>query len=317
MTWRNNKQLIILILTLYLVGIFCFLLTGEPALASDSDDETLGVDAAWIEGDMLRINVTDAQGEKSALALNLSDYVDNTENKEYIIIQAVDTEGNKSGIVQIKNPNYLAEPEPESESESTPAQPESKPGEHETLEPMPAVIPPMPTDGNPLTPDGSGTVMDYATETDGKEFFTISTEDGSEFFLIVDRQRNTDNVYFLNTVTIEDLVSLAQSKGTTINIAPVQEPLDSGNEENPPGYEPKPEPEPKPNSKNSSGYIFIAIIALAAVGAGYYFKIYKKDNDFYEDEDEDEGLKSDDNEDYGDIDYSDYDSDLRDGGDGK
>ena len=61
-----------------------------------------------------------------------------------------------------------------------------------------------------LTPDGTGTVVDNVTNEDSAEFFTIFTEDGSEFFLIVDRQQQSDNVYLLNTVTVEDLVEFTQ-----------------------------------------------------------------------------------------------------------
>ena len=36
---------------------------------------------------------------------------------------------------------------------------------------------------NPFTPDGTGTVVDNATDEDGKEFYTITTADESVFYL--------------------------------------------------------------------------------------------------------------------------------------
>jgi hypothetical protein len=41
--------------------------------------------------------------------------------------------------------------------------------------------------------------------------------DDGVFYLIIDRQRNTENVYFLNAVTEEDLIALAEKNGRTIN----------------------------------------------------------------------------------------------------
>lgn len=63
------------------------------------------------------------------------------------------------------------------------------------------------------TPDGTGTVVSDTTNGDGKEFLTIKTSDGNVFYLIIDKQKTSDNVYFLDTVTTKDLLSLAQSDG--------------------------------------------------------------------------------------------------------
>jgi len=63
---------------------------------------------------------------------------------------------------------------------------------------------------NPFTPAGTGTVIDNATDADGKEFYTIMTPSENVFYLIIDRQRETENVYFLNAVTEKDLLALAE-----------------------------------------------------------------------------------------------------------
>lgn len=77
---------------------------------------------------------------------------------------------------------------------------------------------------NPLTPDGTGTMVNNATDDEGKEFFTITTADESVFYLVIDRQKSTENVYFLNAVTLADLMVLAESSGEVLVTAPVPEP---------------------------------------------------------------------------------------------
>ena len=62
-----------------------------------------------------------------------------------------------------------------------------------------------------FTPEGTGTVLDSATGEDGdKQFYTITTEAGNVFYLIIDGKRDDNNVYFLNGVTEADLMALAE-----------------------------------------------------------------------------------------------------------
>ena len=49
------------------------------------------------------------------------------------------------------------------------------------------------TTAKPFTPEGTGTVVDNATDGDGKEFFTITTPSENVFYLIIDRQRDGQN----------------------------------------------------------------------------------------------------------------------------
>ena len=115
---------------------------------------------------------------------------------------------------------------------------------------------PLPTEPNPFTPDGTGTVVDNATDQDGKEFFTITTAEEAVFYLVIDRQRETENVYFLNAVTVADLMALAESSG---------EPT-----------APEPTPEPVPEKKGGAGPLLLALaVVVIGGGAGWYFKIYR------------------------------------------
>ena len=146
------------------------------------------------------------------------------------------------------------------------------------------------TTAKPFTPEGTGTVVDNATDGDGKEFFTITTPSENVFYLIIDRQRDGQNVYFLNAVTEKDLLALAEKDPEPEVTEPVMEP----EPETEPPTEPEPEPEPEKTSGFPMGNILMAAaVLLAGGGAGYYFKIYRPkheapdmDNEEYEDEDD-------------------------------
>ena len=127
---------------------------------------------------------------------------------------------------------------------------------------------PLPTEPNPFTPDGTGTVVDNATDQDGKEFFTITTAEEAVFYLVIDRQRETENVYFLNAVTVADLMALAESSGEPAAPEPPPEPE--------PEPTTTPEPEPVPEKKGGAGPLLLALAVVAiGGGAGWYFKIYR------------------------------------------
>ena len=127
---------------------------------------------------------------------------------------------------------------------------------------------PLPTEPNPFTPDGTGTVVDNATDQDGKEFFTITTAEEAVFYLVIDRQRETENVYFLNAVTVADLMALAESSGEPAAPEPPLEPE--------PEPTPTPEPEPVPEKKGGAGPLLLALaVVVIGGGAGWYFKIYR------------------------------------------
>ena len=127
---------------------------------------------------------------------------------------------------------------------------------------------PLPTKPNPFTPDRTGTVVDNATDQDGKEFFTITTAEEAVFYLVIDRQRETENVYFLNAVTVADLMALAESSGEPAAPEPPPEPE--------PEPTTTPEPEPVPEKKGGAGPLLLALaVVVIGGGAGWYFKIYR------------------------------------------
>lgn len=121
----------------------------------------------------------------------------------------------------------------------------------------------------PFTPSGTGTVVDNATDEDGKEFFTIMTPAENVFYLVIDRQRETENVFFLNAVTEADLLALAEMPAEPTPPAPAPEPAN----------DPEPTEEPEPEQPKATGGAGMLLLALAVVGigggAGWYFKIYR------------------------------------------
>ena len=150
-------------------------------------------------------------------------------------------------------PAYAQSSEPQPETAPSPAETEAEP---ETQ--------------NPFTPDGTGTVVDNATDEDGKEFYTITTADESVFYLVIDKQKTSENVYFLNTVTTDDLLPLAeQGKEPPKEVTPEPEPKPTE------PVEEVPEPEPEKKDSPLLSLLLIGAVVLAGGGIGYYFKIYK------------------------------------------
>ena len=150
--------------------------------------------------------------------------------------------------------------------------------EYPAYEPPPVVEKTLPPVERPFTPPGTGTVVDNVTNEDGKEFFTITSAAGNIFFLIIDRQRGQDNVYFLNVVTERDLLALAEQSGDTwedTSIPPPIIPCISIMPELEIEIEPEPVPEPEPEQSNNAGMMILLVIIVIGGVAGYYFKIFR------------------------------------------
>lgn len=145
---------------------------------------------------------------------------------------------------------------------------------------------------NPFTPDGSASLIDNTTDGDGKEFYTIQTPNENVFYLVIDKQRTGENVYFLNAVTEQDLMALAATDAKTETPEPEATPNPA------PEATPEPEPTPAPEQQTAGGSMGTILLVLAVFviggGAGWYFKIYRpkhgipeleEDDNEFEDED--------------------------------
>jgi hypothetical protein len=241
----------------------------RPAVSASIEGETLritasggfmGVEAIYINNERFNYRVD------GVLTVDLPAY----KNSEVISIHAADFAGNLSNTFTVTNPLYQSDP--------------------------PQGIPVAAS--RPFTPDGQASVVDNVTNYEEKEFFTFSTPAGNVFFLVVDRQRGSDNVYFLNAVTEQDLIALAEQAGTEITasgggipVSTTPQTTDGQSTDNQDGQPPAETPPAEKGGGNGTLIFMIVAVAIAG-GVGYYLKIVRPkkqgpDPD-YEDEDEDE-----------------------------
>jgi hypothetical protein len=203
-----------------------------------------------------------------------------------------------------------------------------------------------------LTPDGTGTVVDNIVTQNELEFFTVFTEAGNVFYLVIDRQGNTDNVYLLNAVTEADLMALAErdgvhnnhpsggigSNGGSVSGIPVPpnqtdpsagssagtgsgegavDGVGSNGQLNDDDTQSDPNSDYASSSGGGNNLIFIIIVVLVAGGLAYYFKIVRGKKRSASYNDEDNYADDDDEEDWdyrGEVGYDGHD-DFDGGGD--
>jgi hypothetical protein len=260
-------------------------LSGDT-LHIEASDEDSGVDAVYIGTKRINYRVD------HAIDVEFEDYAGT--KTETVGVYAIDFAGNQSEVVEVKNPYYEGTADTEAEN---------------TAEP------------NPFTPAGQATVLDNATDGDGKEFYTFVTPEENVFYLVIDNQRDSENVYFLNAVTEDDLAALAEKgeksgesesavpevivctcadkceAGMVNTSCPVcKNDLSActGKEQAPPETE---EPAKAETKKGNGGaFIFVLLAALIVGGAGYYFKIYKPKHDLDDAEDLEDILEDDETE---------------------
>ncbi|MFT9076759.1 CD1107 family mobile element protein [Ethanoligenens sp.] len=130
----------------------------------------------------------------------------------------------------------------------------------------------------PLTPDGTGTVIDNVTNEDGKEFFTITTPSKHVFYLIIDRQKNAENVYFLDAVTDKDLLALAKSDNEDVSGSSSSKTVSSPEVSSAPtASTPTVSSVSQPEKQNNSaGIAAVAVLAAVLAGAAVWFFKFRK-----------------------------------------
>ena len=174
--------------------------------------------------------------------------------------------------------------------------------------------------GTPLTPDGNLELVDDVYQTsDGKQFITVQSKNDNTFYIVIDRDKNGENVYFLNLVDEADLMALMQDGEVTVKCTCTDRceagdvdlncPVCKTNLTECTGTvkeEPEPtvvteEPEESEPEKSSSVplLLLLLIAGLGAGGAVYWFKFRKQkpdtkgpddldDYDFGDDDEDDE-----------------------------
>lgn len=143
----------------------------------------------------------------------------------------------------------------------------------------------IPESGMTTPPAGTGTVIETATEKDGREFYTITTPENNVFYLVIDRSRQTENVYFLDAVTEKDLLALAEKAGESI--AETEATALEAEAQPPTPQETQAEQEPTEEQSGVPVNLIVVLAAAAAFGIGaWYFKVYRKRREAAETRDE-------------------------------
>jgi len=302
---NKNKALLPLLAFMLCVGTL-FIPLAAHAQTADTTPPTLTV---TLNGGILIATAKD--DESGVAAIHVNDYrfstlingtayvnlYDYGGTGAQIAVFATDRAGNRSQPIVIDNPYYrnatarptttaaagAATPGPSSAGTAT-ASPSGTAAPGAT--PFPSFSVPEPANpvsgtaasggANPFTPSGGGSVLDNAGTTDGKEFFTVTATDGSVYYLIIDRQRGSENVYFLSAVTRADLLGLTDG-GTISGPEPIQPepitPQDPAATEAPQAAEP--EPAKEGGGVKIGTIIFIVLAAGIVGGVAYYFKVVK------------------------------------------
>ncbi|MDE7425907.1 MAG: DUF4366 domain-containing protein [Lachnospiraceae bacterium] len=289
----------------------------KPTLNAAVSDGLLSIQAQDTDSGIKAVYVNGYEFEKitnGVLNIRLQQF---DAGYQYFTIQAMDNAGNMSEVYKTANP-YYTDPETGDSNESDPA--EQLPVDAEATKPSNAtaqVTEHTKTDseGNQIINDGSDKeTKDSATKTDkdkGKEFYTIQTKNEKVFYLIIDRDGEEEEVYFLTEISENDLLNTTTDNSETLpknsaaleSAIPVSEgALSNNNIENSSndkadgtteegaGEDTTEAPEEKaPKKENPMGtYMMIGIAAIAVIG-GYYFKVIrKKKEDFLEEDEEDD-----------------------------
>ena len=180
---------------------------------------------------------------------------------------------------------------------------------------------------DPLSFDGTGTVVDNVQQG-SKQFYTISTDAGNVFYLIIDLDKDSNNVYFLDTTKERDLLALAEqaeaeASGTTTTETQatsekenVVTEADSTSTEETTEKEETTEDEAKKQQQTSSvPWGMLVIVLIAGVGVVVYYWIIKPKKDREEAEEFEETFDFMDDEITPDDSYEEEDTYGRIGGD--
>lgn len=319
--------------------------TYEKSRAIRCFDTTKPTLNAAVSDGLLSVQVHDTDSGAKAVYVNGYEFTDLTNGTlnirlqqfdagyEYFTISAMDNAGNMSEVYKTKNPYYK---DPEDESDENPA--EQLPVSAEATSPGSAtgtVTEHTVTDGNGNTvsqtspaeqkkqafaeadaAEAAERAEDSGQSEQGKEFYTIQTASDKVFYLIIDRDGEEEQVYFLTEITENDLLNVTSDNSETLpknsaalesaiptdesalpNNSTEPEPVNSEENtedaENTEDMESTEEAESEPDADEEPSpiisYILLGVLAAALIGGAYYFKVVrKKKEDFIEDEDEDE-----------------------------
>jgi hypothetical protein len=138
------------------------------------------------------------------------------------------------------------------------------------------------------TPRGAGTVLEDVCQTEvSRQFITVQSRGGNVFYIIIDNDRDRENVYFLNAVDDWDLISFSDNfpdgvweayeeiKEEAVNNAIAAEiAANSENTEDGDGVSVQKSAPEAPAGNNTQTIILVVVGALFA-GGFVYFKFFK------------------------------------------
>lgn len=158
--------------------------------------------------------------------------------------------------------------------------------ETEQTAPEPVITEETPeeTEATPFSVAGNGQLLDDITDDDTKQFLTVQTKNGNTFFMVIDRSRNSENVYMLSLVDERDLAEFleeeepepAEEKPAVIVEEPKPEPVQE-----------EIQPEPEKGGMGMGAVFTIILLGAGCVGGYYYFRIWKPKREEEEAESED------------------------------
>ena len=284
---------------------------SKPSLNAAVNDGLLTVKAQDTESGVKAVYVNGHEFKEltgGTLSIRLQQF---DAGYQYFTIQAMDHAGNMSEVYKTKNP-YYTDPEVKNNSNENPA--EKLPVSAEATKPTTAtgkVTEHIKTDGKGNTTsdktleEQKKAALKEALETEnkestqaGKEFYTIETENGKVFYLIIDRTGEEEMVYFLTEISENDLLNATTDNHEVLpqNSAALESAIpvfgDMKEEETEAAVEtPEPELVEEPEENPWGIYVVLGVFTAAAIGAGYYFKVVKaKEEDFLDEDEEEEEI---------------------------
>lgn len=308
----------------------------EPTVKGpeNNDDTTPPTINAAVNNGKLRVQAYDESGIK-VIYVNGYEFMEPKDgiitirlekfesSMEYFTVAAMDNMGNKTEDYYLENP-YWTDPETDDNSTADPA--EELPADASATDPADAtgvVLDHVITDADGYLIENNETY--YSGENDpsnGREFYTITTENGKIFYLIIERTDNEEIVHFVTDITENDLLNVTENNSEVLpknSIAtqsgkPVTEiaiPMDNGNtivvepdgnrvvrdvsgnavvEETPSENEARDDLVVAPPQKQINPTIIYVVGGVIFFIFAYYFKIVrpKKQGGFVEDEETEE-----------------------------
>lgn len=158
--------------------------------------------------------------------------------------------------------------------------------ETEQTAPEPVITEEVPeeTEITPFSVAGNGQLLDDITDDDTKQFLTVQTKNGNTFFMVIDRSRNSENVYMLSLVDERDLAEFIEEEEPE----PAEEkPAVTLEEPRPEPVQEEIPPEPEKGGMGLGAVFTILLLGAGCAGGYYYFKIWKPKREEEEAESED------------------------------